>query len=77
MMKIKRRSEANQRRRPFRFLAAWMTHSDFPNLMERTWNQEECWGDQVAHFQGVIKRWNKDVFGNIFTRKKVPYGWKS
>lgn len=70
LLKVKRRSEANQRRRPFRFLAAWVTHSDFSNLMERTWNLEDCWGDQVARFQRVVKRWNKDVFGNIFTRKK-------
>lgn len=70
MMKMMRRGGNNQRRHPFRFLVAWMTHSDFPNLMEKTWNNEDRWGDQLVRFQGVVKRWNKEVFENIFTRKK-------
>lgn len=56
---------------PFRFVAAWLTHSDFPNLMRRTWNREEHWGTQMTRFQGAVQKWNKDVFGDIFVRKRA------
>lgn len=36
LMQMERKNGPNRRRRPFRFVAAWLTHSDFPNLMKRT-----------------------------------------
>lgn len=27
------------RRRPFRFLSAWLEHSDFQNVMKESWDQ--------------------------------------
>lgn len=59
----------NRHRRPFRFIAAWQTHADFPNLMRRTWNRIENWVSQVPRFQGAVLRWNKEVFGDILLKK--------
>lgn len=30
----------------------------------------DAWKCQVSRFQGAVLKWNKEVFGNIFTRKK-------
>lgn len=69
-MKMDRVANPNRRRRPFRFQAAWLTHSDFPNLMHQNWNAADSWKCQAARFQGAAIKWNKKVFGNIFARKK-------
>lgn len=70
LMRINRKANPNRRRRPFRFQAAWLTHNDFPNLMKKNWKPGDPWDLQVSRFQGDVLRWNKDVFGNIFSRKK-------
>lgn len=71
LMQMKRKNGPNRRRRPFRFEAAWLMHSDFPNLMRKNWTREEAWGSQLSRFQQEVIKWNKVVFGNIFTRKKM------
>ncbi|PNY13870.1 ribonuclease H [Trifolium pratense] len=57
--------------RPFRFQAAWFTHNEYPNLVRNTWNRDR---GNIAHcLQNVAKEsttFNKEVFGNIFARKK-------
>jgi hypothetical protein len=30
----------NHENRPFRFQAAWFTHSDYPNLVKNTWARD-------------------------------------
>ncbi|KAA3466548.1 putative Transposon TX1 [Gossypium australe] len=55
---------------PFRCLASWMLHENFNNLVNRNWNNEMKVSDNLDHFQKVVERWNKNVYGNIFARKK-------
>ena len=61
----------NSRReeRPFRFLALWLTHEDFSNLMSTSWKKEGNLKDNILSFTAAAKIWNKEVFGHI-TRKK-------
>ncbi|KAK2392667.1 hypothetical protein QL285_066003 [Trifolium repens] len=60
-----------QEDRPFRFQAAWFTHNDYPNLVRNTWNRN---GGNIVHCLHNVATesttFNKEVFGNIFARKK-------
>lgn len=60
----------NRRRRPFRFLAAWLTHDDFKRFMQCSWSHNLPWNDHMQKFKHDLERWNKDTFGNIFARKR-------
>lgn len=70
LVQFKSHRKVNKRRRPFRFLAAWLTHKDFPNLMASAWPINSYRGSQVKLFQASISTWNQKVFGNIFARKR-------
>lgn len=70
LVQLQRKKKPNRHRRPFRFLAAWLMHEDFPNLMTRNWSLNGLWCNQVRHFQNSLFTWNKRVFGNIFERKQ-------
>lgn len=60
----------NKRRRPFRFLVAWVTHEDFDNFMRCNWKSRSSWNKQLQDFKLEFEKWNRETFGNIFTRKK-------
>ncbi|MCH86532.1 RNA-directed DNA polymerase (Reverse transcriptase), partial [Trifolium medium] len=62
---------ARHENRPFRFQAAWFTHSEYPDLVRNTWARNR--NNIVCSLQNVAREstiFNKDVFGNIFARKK-------
>lgn len=69
LVQMKKKERPNRRRRPFRFLASWLTHDDFPNVMARSWPRSSQWCRQVRLLQGSLQDWNKKVFGNIFAKK--------
>lgn len=70
LVQFKCQRKTNKRRRPFRFLASWLTHTDFPNLMANIWPINAQWCSHFKHFQSSVSSWNQRVFGNIFVRKK-------
>lgn len=56
--------------RPFRFLAAWYSHPDYPAIVRSTWNKDK--DDVVEALGNVTKesiKFNKEIFGNIFANK--------
>ncbi|XP_029152412.1 uncharacterized protein [Arachis hypogaea] len=59
----------NRGRRPFCFHAAWITHPDFGNVVDTSWNVKNSWDEGILDFKNKIKEWNSSVFGNIFKRK--------
>lgn len=63
-MNIPRR--VNKKMRPFRFLASWTTHSDFPRFINQAGSP---WCSPVKTLQEELKTWNSGVFGNIFDKK--------
>lgn len=63
-------SRSSQRRRPFWFLASWLTHPEFHLFMQHHWKPDEHWPSRVFDFQDDILKWNKDKFRNIFKRKQ-------
>lgn len=61
----------------FKFEAIWFTHPNFVNVISKAWSDDmpsnSC--DKVRSYLGrfkfLIKKWNKDIFRNIFYKKKV------
>jgi hypothetical protein len=56
--------------RPFRFESIWLSHFDFPNIVDQTWvvpapNLSVTFNT----FASLVTVWNKRKFGNIFHRK--------
>lgn len=61
-----------RRRRPFRFEAIWLTHPSFNQLSQDNWKAEMTnVPTHLKELQGILRKWNHDVFGNIFTQKKA------
>lgn len=57
--------------RPFRFLAAWCTHESYADVVKEAWNRgkPDVLGSLSCVAQDSIS-FNKDVFGNIFAKKR-------
>lgn len=70
LVQFKAERACNKRRRPFRFLAAWLTHDDFQRFMKCNWHKNMPWNHQMHRFKQDLEKWNKEIFGNIFARKK-------
>ena len=62
--------QTNKSRRPFRFEAAWLTHERFKDLLTASWDSNLDTRLALKKLQGVLKRWNKEVFGNVQRRKE-------
>ncbi|CAN0877256.1 LINE-1 retrotransposable element ORF2 protein [Linum grandiflorum] len=56
--------------RPFRFNAAWLSHEDFNRLLGDEWLSGEGLVFSLQEFKNKLIAWNKDIFGNIFKRKR-------
>ncbi|PNX92520.1 ribonuclease H, partial [Trifolium pratense] len=57
--------------RPFRFEAAWISHSDYEQLVKNAWTRER--GLPIAGLNTIREDsilFNKEVFGNIFKKKR-------
>lgn len=61
----------NRQATPFKFQAMWLTHEEFPTFVSNTWNSAS--GDflcKTKTLSQALQRWNKDMFGHIFQKKK-------
>lgn len=56
--------------RPFRFQAAWLTHNSFASVVEEAWVNNADWLEGSNKFTENVAVWNKQVFGDIFRRKR-------
>jgi len=65
-------------KRPFRFEGFWLSHPAFKDFVSTTWASfVPPEGSKMFKFQqklrflkGHLKRWNREIFGNIFTAHK-------
>lgn len=61
----------NTSNHPFRFQPIWLSHNDFPAIVRESWaGMEENLIGAVTRFTHKAQIWNKEVFGNIFARKR-------
>lgn len=58
------------RRRPFRFEAAWLSHEGFKELLTASWDTGLSTPVALNRLRWQLKKWNKEVFGNIHVRKE-------
>ena len=56
--------------KPFRFLVAWMTDNRFGSFMQDNWQGNMPYAQAASSFTSKVTTWNREVFGNIFKRKK-------
>lgn len=60
--------------RSFRFLDSWLLHPDFYTYMRDAWASYPTTGGmhgfytKLFKFKKDVQQWNKDIFGNIFSR---------
>ncbi|XP_031374122.1 uncharacterized protein LOC116188792 [Punica granatum] len=54
--------------RPFRYLAAWHTHSNFPRMLQSSWQSSLSFAMNPVSFRDNVQQWNREVFGNIQIR---------
>src|SRR4051812_27726995 len=57
--------------RPFKFLAAWLSHGDFQSWMEKEWRWAGDLTCSLNSFREKLVCWNRDMFGNIHRRKRI------
>ncbi|CAJ2644330.1 unnamed protein product [Trifolium pratense] len=60
----------SSRNRPFRFEAAWNSHVDFKDFLNSNWEKDTNIVQSLHNLTVQLKKWNKDIFGDIFKRKK-------
>ena len=56
--------------KPLCFLAARMTDNRFGNFMQDNWQKNMPYSQATSNFTSKVATWNREVFGNIFKRKK-------
>lgn len=56
---------------PFRFQSIWLHHKDFLAIVREAWSGKNArLASAISDFTMKVQRWNKEVFGNVFLRKK-------
>ena len=61
----------NPSNRPFRFEATWMSHTGLLDVINSSWSDmKHKLLDSTAEFTVRVRKWNREVFGNIFKKKR-------
>ncbi|XP_030934127.1 uncharacterized protein LOC115959733 [Quercus lobata] len=60
--------------RHFRFQPMWMSHPLFSEVVTDSWTEDGPLKSNVEKFTADVKIWNREVFGDIFQRKKKNRG---
>lgn len=47
----------------------WLTHQEFPQLVDQIWNNNPHLLEAIENFTTLVKIWKKDSFGNIFYKE--------
>ena len=59
------------KKRPFRFQTCWLLDPTFLDVVSQAWGGANNLVEAVDSFTRNVVDWNKNQFGNIFTRKKI------
>lgn len=66
-----------QRRFPFRFEKMWLSHQNLSSSMKDWWNVQVdgsamFWvAKNLRHVKERVKKWNREIFGDIFVQKSA------
>ena len=61
---------ANGLERPFRFQTMWLLHPDFHRIVQEAWPEGIPLKAATADFTRKARKWNYEVFGNLFFEKE-------
>ncbi|XP_061356180.1 uncharacterized protein LOC133300618 [Gastrolobium bilobum] len=62
--------------RPFRFLATWMDHPNFEDLMMDRWRDNSDVNSMLSRFTPHLKKWNREVFfKELFSEEDSDCRW--
>ena len=50
----------------------WLFHQDFLRVVQQAWT-DKVLQDAILDFVNIARKWNVDVFGNLFTKKKCLF----
>ncbi|CAL1356637.1 unnamed protein product [Linum trigynum] len=56
--------------RRFQFLAPWLSHDEFLPFLSSSWIRGQALPCALQDLSSKLQVWNKEVFGNIFQKKK-------
>ena len=56
--------------KPFRFQTMWLHHPEFHTVVKMVWDRDPPLPSAIDMFTEKAKKWNREVFGNLFARKK-------
>ncbi|TYG62224.1 hypothetical protein ES288_D07G211500v1 [Gossypium darwinii] len=57
--------------RPFCFLASWLSHPEFQDVISKAWISDNVIMQNLENFSKSVQVWNRTVFVNIFDRKRT------
>ncbi|XP_024158077.2 uncharacterized protein LOC112165700 [Rosa chinensis] len=64
-------NSVNRRAAPFRFQAMWFSHANYNDFVSSTWNSlSGNFSTRVQNLSIAFAKWNKEVFGHLFQKKK-------
>lgn len=66
--------------RPFRFEACWLLYESFESFVNHSWDNSVAFSDNLRNFKSILIEWNKNIFGNVYKRKKIlssSFSWHS
>jgi len=63
-------AHATPSRKPFRFLAAWMSHNQFEDFVRGKWSPHSSLIRNLSNLAAELTTWNREVFGNLFRKKR-------
>ncbi|KAL4388860.1 hypothetical protein GQ457_09G013220 [Hibiscus cannabinus] len=64
-------SDHVNRSKHFRYFSGWLSHDDFPHIVQDNWQASENIVDTFKNFAKATAVWNDTVFGYIGTKKRI------
>lgn len=71
LLKTRGEKRDNNSRFPFHFEFAWTTHPSFNEFIKSKWEGRDNIDCKIRDLSKSLRKWNADVFGDIFKRKKM------
>ncbi|XP_030958466.1 uncharacterized protein LOC115980342 [Quercus lobata] len=62
--------QTDRANRPFRFQSMWLLHPEFPRVVKEAWSEGGSLHPATVEFTRKVRKWNSEVFGNLFARKR-------
>ncbi|XP_050254456.1 uncharacterized protein LOC126700356 [Quercus robur] len=64
------RPNTNNLGKLFQFQTMWLLHPGFPKVVQEAWLEDRELQIAISDFANRAKKWNVEVFGNLFARKR-------